>query len=43
MGRAPYYGYLLSDAVVKMGGPLAEEEDGQLLILDRRQIDVKQD
>jgi hypothetical protein len=35
LGKSVNYDYLYSDARVKMGGPHPEEEQGQLLMMDR--------
>ena len=43
LGKSVNYDYLYSDARVKMGGPHPEEEQGQLLMMDRKASPVTLD
>jgi hypothetical protein len=43
LGKSVNYDYLYSDARVKMGGPHPEEEQGQLLMIDRKASPVTLD
>ena len=43
MGKRVYDEYIFSDALVKMGGPHPEEQQGQYLMCDRSTISVRQD